>query len=443
MRVLCVDSDHVGLDFCMRAAAAGHEVKLFRYSKKPTRYATGFAPLFTTVEDWRGHMNWAKDGLILATANSRYLTELDRFREFGFERSIFAPTCASARLEIERGAGMKAMEAIGANLPPYQTFDSLKDAEAFARKSDRAWVFKPMGDEEDKSLTYVSKDPADLVGWLNRQMKLGKKLKGLCLLQEKIDRLAEIGVSGWMGPEGFLPDKYQICFEHKPLMNDDLGPATGEQGTICQYVDEDKLANEMLLPLGPVLRSLGHRGDFAVGAIVDTKGEAYFLEFTARCGYPAWWIQAASHRGDPVQWMKDLLCGEDSLRVSNDVAIGVVMAQPDYPTDNASQEEVNGIPVRGAESVLSDLHLVEVMKGIGPIMEKGEVVDRPVYLTAGTYVAVATALGKTVERARDKVYATIDKVHFPNKMFRTDIGCKVIKQLPALHRFGYAKDTMP
>lgn len=442
MRVLIVDTDHVGLDFALRAAACGHEVKLFRYSKKPTKYATGFSQNFTLVDDWRDHMAWAKDGLILLTANNRYVGEMDRYREFGY-RNIFAPTCASARLEIIRSAGMEAMQSIGLDIPPYETFDSLADAEVFARKSDRAWVFKPMGDEEDKSLTYVSKDPADLVGWLQRQIGLGKKLKGKAMLQEKVDRLAEIGVSGWMGPEGFLPEKFEECFEHKNLMDDEKGPATGEMGTVCQYVEKSKLAEEMLLPLEPILRTLGHRGDFAIGALVDTKGKAHFLEFTARCGYPCFWIQTASHRGDAVAWMKDLLDGKDSLKVSYDVAIGVVMAQPDFPYDNASQEQMNGIPIRGDYDVMDDVHLVEAMMGKGPVMDGGKVIETSTYQTAGTYVAVATGLGKTVEKARKKVYAAVDTVHFPNKIHRSDIGCKVISALGALHKHGYCLDTEP
>src|SRR5208282_2888033 len=131
-------------------------------------------------------------------------------------------------------------------------FDTLEDAEKFARKSDRAWVHKPLGSEGDKSLTYCSRDQADMVGWLQRQIRRGKKLQGRCMLQERIDRLAELGVSGWMGKDGFLPGKFQICFEGKPLMNDDIGPATGEQIDVAQYVDKDKLADEMLLPMEPI-----------------------------------------------------------------------------------------------------------------------------------------------------------------------------------------------
>jgi len=443
MRVLLIDTDHVGLSLAMRAAAAGHEVKLFRYSSKPTRYAEGFKGI-TLVDDYRPHMPWAKnDGLIVNTANNRYLWELDRYRtDFGYT-NIFSPSVASARLEIDRAAGMDAMKAIGIEVPPYETFDSLEDADAFVRKSDRAWVHKPLGNETNKALTYCSSDPADMSGWLRRQIKLGKKLKGKAMLQQRVDRLAEIGVSGWMGPEGFLPGRWSVAFEHKNLMNDELGPATGEQGSLLQYCETDKLAKDMLLPLEPVLRTLGHRGDFAIGAMIDTKGKAHFLEVTARCGYPAFWIQIASHRGDPIKWMKDLLDGKDSLRVSNDVAIGVVLSQPNYPYENSLPEMVEGVPIYGIDDVLPDIHPVEVMRGIGPVMENGKVADRPTYETAGEYVLVATALGKTIERARKRVYDTIDAIKYPNRMFRTDIGEKIIPVLPALKKHGYALDMNP
>ena len=439
-RVLCIDTDHVGLSFCLRAAMAGHEVKLFRYSKKPTKYGTGFSQYFTLVDDWRQHMAWAKDGLILLTANNRYVGELDRYRDLGW-KTIFAPTPASARLEIVRSVGMEAIQSVGGNIPPYQTFDSLKDAEAFARKSDRVWVAKPAGDEEDKSLTYVSKDAADLVGWLQRQMRLGKKLNGKLILQEKIERLAEIGISGWVGPAGFLPDKYQLCFEFKPLHAGDIGQNTGEQGTITKYTDSDKLADEMLLPMEPILKALGHTGDFAVGAMIGADGKSYFLEFTCRLGWPAFWIQMASHRGDPVSWMCDLLKGEDTLKVSHDAAIGVVLTQPCYPFDTAPPEQVEGIPIRGVDETMPNVHLVEAMKGVGPVMENGQVVDRDVIETAGEYPLVVTALGTTVSKARKRVYNTIDNIHFPNVAYRNDIGSRLEKELPSLHKHGFASDV--
>jgi phosphoribosylamine---glycine ligase len=425
----------MGLDFALRCATAGHDVRLYRHMpKRRERVGEGFTQI-KLVDSWREHMPFAKDGLVVLTGNFTLTAELDRYRELGY--SIFGPTAASARLEIDRLHGMRAAEAAGLAVPEYHVFGSLEETEAFARKQDRGFVFKPAGDEDNKALTYVADDPADLVGWLRRQIKAGKQMKQ-CLLQEKIEVLSELGVSGWMGPEGFLPGKWQLCIEHKKLMPGECGPSTGEMGSTCQYVEDDKLADEMLVPLEPVLRTLGHRGDFAVGAIVDTSGKAWFLETTARAGYPAWWIQMASHRGDPAKWMLDLLKGRDSLRVSYDVAIGVVCAQPPFPYGHdVPHTMVEGNPIGGVDDFPDQVHLASVMRAKGPVWRDGRIVEEQTYETTGPYVLVCTGLGKTVERARQRVYRAVDGVNFADKIFREDIGCKVIEALPKLRQKGY------
>lgn len=438
MKILVIDQECLGLDFVLRCAEAGHQVRWFKFmGRKPCRDGEGFKG-FTIVDDWRPSMAWAKDGLILCTGNFRFLPELDRFRDLGFK--IFAPTAKSAALEIDRAAGMKAMQAVGIDVPPYTMFKSFEEAEAFARKSDKSYVFKTMGDEDDKSLSYVAGDPADMVGWIRNKISRGMKLKGPCMLQEKIDMMAEVGVSGWFGPDGFLPNKWQICFEHKKLMNGEIGPNTGEQGTVTQYVDADKMAKECLAPMEPILKVLGHRGDFALGAGVDTKGRVWPFEWTARLGWPAFYIQVASHKGDPAQWMLDLLNGKDTLRVSNDVAIGVVMAQPRYPYNCSTPEMVEGNPIGGLEDVLDNVHPASVMLAKGPVWKDGKITDAAIPQTTGEYVLVATGLGKTVSKARDKVYGVVGQVKFANNMYRTDIGEKLEKCLPKLHSFGFAKE---
>jgi len=434
LRVLIIDQDRVGLDFALRCAAAGHDVRWFLYAKKPSRDGEGFKRI-QMVDDWRPHMKWAKDGLIICTHNGKYIREIDRYREFGYK--IFGPTPRSAELEIKRSVGMEAMQAVGIDVPPYHTFASLEEALKFAWKAQDPFVFKTMGDEEDKSLSFVPHDPGELAGWIQSKINAGMKLKGPCMLQEKIEMLAEVGVSGWFGPDGFLPEKWQICFEHKKLMDYEVGPNTGEMGSVTQYCKTDKLAAETLLPMEPILRVLGHRGDFAIGAGVDTKGRIWPFEFTARLGYPAFYIQTASHKGDPAQWMRDLLDGEDTLKVSRDAAIGVLMAQPPFPYD----QDVRVNPIGGLDDVSEDdIHLVSALMERGPVWEVGKIVEKPIVKTANDYVLVATSLGKTVEQAREKVYGVIDQIKFPDAIYRHDIGLKVQKVLPDLHDFGFALD---
>lgn len=429
MNVLVVDVECMNLDFVLRATAHGHAVRWYRWSKREIRDGEGFKG-FEVVSEWKPHMEWAKDGLIFVTGNFVHIHELDRWRrEFGYQ--VFGPTVASARLEIDRCYGMETLQAAGVQVPAYKMCDTLQEARKLASKTESPLVFKPAGDTDDKRLTYVSESPEDMCGWLDRQIAAKKDLKGPCMLQEKIaDVVAEVGISGWMGPDGFLPDKWNVYFEHKRLMNGDIGPQTGEQGTVCQYVANDKLADELLRPLEPILRSLGHMGDFAMGAMVDKRGKAWPLEFTARSGYPAWYIQIASHRGDPVRWMRDLLSGKDSLRVTQKAALGVVLAQPRYPYNNSPPELVEGNPIRlHTDESDPDLHFVAVMK------------EREALLTSGEYVMVVTGLGGDVKHAKRAAYATVNTVHFPDMMYRTDIGEALEAKLPVLHEHGYALDV--
>lgn len=437
MNVLIIDIECQGLDLALRCGDAGNKVKLYRDSKKPIKDGKGFHQI-QLIDDWRSAMAWAKNGLIVPTGNAKFTQELDRFRDLGFP--IFGPTAQSARLEIDRAFGMETMKKVGIDLPPYEMFSSLDEAEKFARKADRVYVFKPLGDTDDKSLTYCPCDPADLVGFFQRLKEKGLKIKGACMLQEKIDMLVEFGVSGWMGPDGFLPGKWQICFEHKKLMNGEIGPNTGEMGTVCQYSKKDKLAEEMLKPIEPILKRMGHTGDFAVGCGVDKKGKAWPFEFTARAGWPARFIQDASHDGDPSQWMKNLLVGQDSLTVSEDVAIGVVMAQPKFPYNKSASEDVEGNVILGLEDVDEDqIHPIGVMVGKGPTMDGGKIVDGQTFQTTGEYVLCVTGLGSTIRKARKSVYGAVDKIKFANAMYRTDIGEKLEAPLPRLKEFGYAK----
>jgi phosphoribosylamine--glycine ligase len=425
MRCLIVDVEQMGLDLALRCAAAGHEVKLYRHMpKRPERYGEGF-PEIKLVDSWQAEMPWAKDGLVVNTGNFTLLYTLDRYRELGY--SIFAPSLASARLETDRAYGMEVMKAAGIDVPPYEIFGSMRDAVKHAKKTGETYVFKNLdGAADDKAMTFVAHDNEELCEWLDRKIKAGVSVDS-CMLQEKIDADFEIGINGWFGPNGFLPDKFQISFEHKPLMSGDIGPNTGEQISVSQYVEDDKLVDELLMPLVPTLTALDHRGDFCIGAMIDKKGKAYPLEATARMGYPALFGQMESHRGDPVAWMKGLLQGEDKLRVSYDVCTAVVLAQPRYPYNCSPPDLVVGNPIRVSDDVEPHLHYCGVMKAKDGGLE-----------TTAELVMVATALGKTISKSRDKVYEVVDNVKFPNAMWRDDAGEKVEKALPAMHRAGYA-----
>lgn len=439
MKVLVIDTDGTGLDLCYRAAAAGHEVRWWMPpspDKSKIRDGDGFVGI-EKVSSWKPSMAWAKQGLIVNLFNDKALTaELMKWRDFGMP--VFGPSAKSAELERNRGAGMKFMEAHGIEIPTYHTFKTLELAIAFAWKADQPYVFKTLGDEEDKSLSYVASDPGDLVGWLEMKKASGLKLKGECMLQEKIDKICDVGVSAWMGKKGFLPGKFNVNFEHKKLMPGDFGPNTGEMGTVCQYVEGGRLAEEMLQPLEDDLVKLGHLGDFDIECGVDRKGKAWPYEFTARCGWPSTQILMACHSCDPVEWMRDaVVSGKDSLEVDERVAIGVLMARPPFPQKNEDPSASVGYPIDGIEDVWDHVSPWQMMLEEGPVMEGGKITKGEVYKTTGDYVCVVTALGERVSEVIPAVYATVGRIKFSDRIARNDIGSRLEDELPELHALGY------
>lgn len=438
MNILVIDIDGVGLDFCIRSQQFGHSVKLFIRKDKRNGWSNTGRGLVEKIRDWRPWMRWAS--LIVLTGNETYMVELEPYRKLGYP--IFGSNLVGLNLEKQREYGQKVLQACGIDILPYKVFKDYDQAESFVKKNNsKIFVSKPASDVgAEKALSYVPKTPADMVYKLRDWKKKGT-LKSSFMLQEFREGI-EIGIAAWHGPNGFLPNKWNVNFEHKKLMNGDLGPNVGESGTVEQYSRQDSLADKVLKALEPFLKQVGYVGDVDINCIVDDTGKPWPLEWTTRCGWPDFWIRTALHYGDPARWMLDLLKGEDSLQVNYDVGMGVVVAQPDYPYCHMASAENTGIPIYGvSEKNIQNLHFSGVMLGNAPCMDGDKIVDRPMFVTTENYILVATSIGETVKDCQDKVYnQTLDSIKIPNGVFwRTDIGDRLKKQLPKLHGMGYAK----
>jgi phosphoribosylamine--glycine ligase len=432
MKLLISDPAGNGLDFALRAQKAGHDVRLAIRQTEKTRYiGRGLVNVVDAYEPW---MRWAD--LVFMCDNTLYTYHLDkRWRAEGVK--IVGASIETAAWEIDRTYGMGIFKKAGIELPPYKEFSDYDKAIAYVKKEDRRYVSKPCGAIEDKALSYCSKSPADMVYMLQRWKQLGKH-KQPFILQEFIPGI-EMAVGGWFGPHGFNIG-YCENFEFKKLMNDDMGVATGEQGTVLRYTRQSKLAKRVLSPLAGLLLQSDYCGYVDVNCIVDEKGNPWPLEFTMRPGWPTFNIQQALHEGDPVEWILDLWNGKDAKTFNTDeVATGVVVSMPDYPYSHATRKEVVGIPIYGLDpEAWSHVHPCEMMMGSAP-MEQPPYADLPMMVTAGDYVLVMSATGPDVNSATRGAYKRLDKLSLPNSpMWRTDIGRRLKRQLPELHRMGYA-----
>jgi phosphoribosylamine---glycine ligase len=426
MRVFFIDVCADALDLALRTKEAGHEVRVrMDLSEKNKRYRLVGKGLVERTSDLGPGMRWAD--LIVLCGNETGMREIDKFRAENPKKAVFGPNIESASWEIDRQKGMKVLERRGIKCPPTYLCHTYEQAVAYVKKRDTRLVCKPCADA-DKALSYCSKGPEDMLFMLDKWRR-ENKIKCDFILQDFIPGV-EFAVGGYMGKYG-LSTWYEEGFEHKKFMVGEVGPNTGEMGTVMQNVRRSKLARNVLCPLEKDMMRLGCTGCVDVNCIIDDKGTAWPLEWTMRLGFPATQIRAATVKGDPVQWMHDIALGKGDGDFETKCAVGVAMCMPPFPYDSAPAELALDFPVFGVTPRNRDrLHPYHIQKG-----------DITEWKTAGTYAMVVTGLSDTVSGAADNAYKTLKQLNIPGSpMYRTDIGKKVADYLPELHKHGYATE---
>ena len=349
MFILVLDPPALTLDWCLRCIAAGHTVKLYTKGSRSSHIGQG---LVDKVTNWRKYVDAAD--LIFSSDNLEMMDEIQELIKKGYP--VFGPGKAAAKLELDRMYGQQVIEDFGGEIIPSHPFSNYESAIQFVKTNGGRWVSKPIGEEEDKTLSYVAKDEADMIGFLTKRKEKGKAA-GKFILQEFRPGI-ELCVTGIFGPAGWMPFWCE-GFEHKKHMNDDLGVNTGEMGTVIRYTKESKLADMLLKPMEETLHRIGYVGMLDMNCIIDEKtGVPYPMEWTARPGYPMWNIQQPLHIGDPANWMLDCIKGQNTLEVDFKTSVGVVMANSDFPFNKNAEEDYLDFPVLSEDATSQDYKFI-------------------------------------------------------------------------------------
>lgn len=444
MRILVVDAWNTCLDWLIRCQDAGHTVMWYQKPRKDgnkIKVGHGIVPTTSEFPDLsKKWLDWAD--LIYMPENTAYADFMEPYFEKNYP--IFGANKAAAHLELDRQAGQDSFRNAGLNIIPSKTFHDYDEAIAYVEKRGVPCVAKPCGDA-DKSMSYVAPDAASMVYMMGEKWKKNPKIRADAkkhgfIVQDKIEGI-EMGVAGWFGPGGWS-QWYEENFEYKKQMDGDLGPNTGEQGTLLRLVKKSKMALKVLLPCTQALEKIGYVGNASINCIVERNGECRPMEWTLRDGWPAKHNQVSLMTGDPAQWMLDLINGQDTIRAKSEglLSVSIVYTIPPYPNPQTSLEEVTGIPVYNAQD-REHIHPVEMMVCECPVQLKERVMRLPNYASAGDYLLVVTGTGETVSGARLSAYAAVRKIKMPNSpSYRLDIGRgRLVEQLPALQNMGFAK----
>jgi phosphoribosylamine--glycine ligase len=104
---------------------------------------------------------------------------------------------------------------------------------------------------------------------------------------------------------------------------------------------------------------------------------------------------------------------QESVRLANERAVGVVIASRGYPDSSSAGQVISGIEQAEAMPSIAVYHA-------GTAMKNGNLV------TAGGRVLTVVARGDDFRQAIERVYAGVEKIHFDGMQFRRDIGRKAL-----------------
>ena len=238
----------------------------------------------------------------------------------------------NTQLEDDRLFGIEVMEECDINVPFYEQFNDIGAAKKFIKKTNKQYVFKPSGgQEQDTATTYVSKSSEDMLKYLD---KLGSISKGVEFILQEVVQGTEISTEAWFNGHDFF--FINGTLEEKKFMEGNKGPNTGCAGNLVWIYDQinpPAIFKEGLRKLKDFLQQYNYRGMVDLNTIVSDN-KIYGLEWTPRFGYDASATIFSCLDNCLGDFMGAIASGaEPELNYNNSYAAAIRLSIPPYPTE--------------------------------------------------------------------------------------------------------------
>lgn len=335
---------------------------------------------------------------------------------------IFGPSKDAAQLESSKIWAKNFMQRNGIPTAKFQIFDDPKKAEDYIHSLDYNVVVKADGLAAGKGVIVCdSKDEA--IAAINTI--LTKKAFGdagdRIIIEERIDGIeaSYIALS-----DGNVAVPMASSQDHKRVFDGDSGPNTGGMGAYSPTpIITDELAKTIQEKIiNKTIDSMRKEGiefkGFLYAGIMIRDNLPYVLEYNVRMGDPE--CQPITMRMDFDLYdyfaasVDGTLSSLPAPSWKRQYAVCIVLASEGYPESYPKDEEISGL------DLVSDGACVF---HAGTKKENGKV------LSSGGRVLGVTALGDSLSSAISNAYAMAEKISWPHKFCRTDIGKKGLSYL--------------
>ncbi|MFV1496486.1 phosphoribosylamine--glycine ligase [Phaeobacter sp. JH20_02] len=342
----------------------------------------------------------------------------DRLREAGL--LVFGPSEAAAKLEASKSFTKEICDAANAPTAGYGHFTDADAAKAHVREHGVPTVVKADGlaagkgviiaMTEEEAMAAIDDMFGGVFGGAGAEVVIEEFMEGeeasLFVLVDGEDVLA-IGSAQ----------------DHKRVGEGDTGLNTGGMGAyspapVLSAEVEAKAMEEIVKPTMRVMaeRGMPYQGVLYAGLMIK-DGQPRLVEYNVRFGDPECQVlmmRLGAQALDLMQAAAEGRLGDAQVNWADDHAITVVMAAEGYPGSYEKFTEIKGLDALPEDSSNMVFHA-------GTKEQDGKV------LAVGGRVLNVTARGASLQEARDRAYAMVEGVSWPQGFFRRDIGWRALK----------------
>lgn len=424
-KFLFVSLESLSGDLAWTLKKEGHEVKACIKLKTDADVYNGF---IEKIDNWESYKDWAD---VIIFDDVEFGEVADKLRRGG--KLVVGGSKYTDELEMDRDFGQTEMKKYGVNILPQWQFTDYEEAIQFIKNNPDRYVFKPSGNTPSagKSLLFIGQeeDGEDLLELIEQNKKIWAKKAPVFQLQKFISGV-EIAVGAFFNGHDFILP-INVNFEHKRIFPGDIGPFSGEMGTLMYWSEPNKLFKMTLEKMKPALVESGYIGYVDINCIVNGRG-IYPLEFTTRFGYPTISIQLEGITMPTGEWLYKLASGENfELKTKKGFQVGVRIMVPTLFVKSAEKETIelyHDLPILFKKpSNLEGVHIEDVKLEDGAWRIAGQ----------SGVLMVVTGSGTTVGEARHQVYNRIKNIMVQDMFYRTDIGVKWHTDSDKLQTWGY------
>ena len=210
--------------------------------------------------------------------------------------------------------------------------------------------------------------------------------------------------------------------DHKRVGEGDTGPNTGGMGAyspapVVTDLVYERVMERIIEPTiaGMTKDGMPYTGFLYAGLMIDADGNPRVIEFNCRFGDPETqpiMMRLKSDLGDLCSAAIRGVLNDSSVEWDPRPALGVVLAAGGYPGNYDKGHAIHGL--------LTDQPKHTKIFHAGTAQKDDQVV------TSGGRVLCVTALGDTIQDARENAYNSVDTIQWQDMLYRRDIGWRAI-----------------